>query len=447
MRATFFLDRINKKETAKAQLFYIFVCLFEGMIISFLTIFLNECRNNLAWNDLMSSFSLFLPPFGAAIGVFICSFLVSHQEKNLKIMRIISLASFACILALSLLGIFLPNGLDSDGNIINPGHFYGLFSVFLIFPSILMGLHWAFLSFNLSCSSDINFAEKSKYGHICLYGPLVAMFASAFAGYIAECYLIGYKGYLFLFLVSSPLALIIFALTYIFKPFPSSLYHSDSDERVPTRLLLKNKTYMFYLLLACLWIPLIWASDSLSSSLWSSYESSSGTINSFNSFTWGLYISISYLFEFVTIFINTHFGIGKKIRFSLSLALLLICLETALLGGCAYNFRGEEKASLGLAVGLIFIHSLKGVASGLYLTSNLSILNYILGPKLRRKAVFIAPLIFQVVNSILQLCYPYFHKTYYLPFFIMAGMAFLGLLLSTFLDVSLLHHPEEAKDD
>lgn len=442
MRATFFLDRINKKETAKAQLFYVFVCLFEGMIISFLTIFLNECRNNLAWNDLMSSFSLFLPPFGAAIGIFICSFLVSHQEKNLKIMRWITLLSFICILTLSLLGLFLPNGLDNNGNVINPGQFYGLFSIFLIFPSILMGLHWAFLSFNVSCSSDINIAEKSKYGHVCLYGPLVAMLASPLAGYLAECYLTGYKGYLFLFLLSSPLALIVFGLTYIFKPFPSSMFHSDSDERVHTKVLLKNKTYLFYLFLASLWIPLIWASDSLSSSLWSNYESSTSTLNAFNPLSWGLYISISYLFEFITIFINTHFGIGKKVRFSLSLALILISIETLLLGLLSYYFKGEENASLGLTTSFIFIHSLKGVASGLYVTSNLSMLNHILGPKLRRKAVFIAPLIFQLVNSVLQLIYPYFDSNFFIPFFVMSVLAFTGFLLSIFLDVHILHHPE-----
>ncbi len=447
MRATFFLDRINKKETAKAQIFYIFVCLFEGMIISFLTIFLNECRSQLGWSEVMSSFSLFLPPFGAAIGIFICSFFASHQEKNLKIMRVIALLSFVVIIMMSLLGIFLPNGLDSNKNIVNPGQFYQLFSIFLIFPSILMGLHWAFLSYNVSCSSDINIAEKSKYGHVCLYGPLVAMIASPIAGYLVECFLTGYKGYLYLFLVSSPLILIIFALTFIFKPFPSSMYHSDSDERVPTKLLFRNKTYLFYLLLACLWIPLIWASDSLSSSLWSTYESSTSAINEFNSFTWGLYVGIAYLFEFITIFINTHFGIGKKIRFSLSLALIVICLETLFLGIMSYNFRGEEKASLTLAIVLIAIHSLKGVASGLYVTSNLTMLNHILGPKLRRKAVFIAPLIFQLVNAILQLCYPYFNRKVYLPFFIMAGMTFIGLCLSTLLDVHILHHPEEIKDE
>ncbi len=445
MHATFFLDRNDKPETAKAQIFYACICLFEGMTISFLTIFLNECRNQLGWSSLMSSFSLFMPPFGAAIGIFICSFFVSHQKQNLKIMRILLLISFFVIVLMSLLGIFLPNGLDSNGQITNSGQFYALFSIFLIFPSVLMGLYWAFLSYHASCSADINFAEKSRYGHIVLYGSLLPALASPLAGYIAECFFTGYKGYLFLFLVASPLTLLLFGLTYMFKPFPSSLYHSDSDEHVPTKLLFKNKTYVFYLFLASLWIPLIWASDSLSSSLWSSYENIQ-VMNSFNSFTWGLYLGISSLFEFAIIFINTHFGIGKKIRFSLSLALILLFVETMLLGIFSYNFVGEEHATLSLAIGIIFIHSLKGMASGLYVTSNLMILNHILGPKLRRKAVFIAPLVFQLVNSVLQLSYPYLNDTLYIAFFIMSLLAFFGLLLSTFLDVHLLHHPEEMKD-
>ena len=86
------------------------------------------------------------------------------------------------------------------------------------------------------------------------------------------------------------------------------------------------------------------------------------------------------------------------------------------------------------------------MASGLYVTSNLGMLNHILGPKLRRKAVFIAPLIFQLVNSALQLCYPYFTDVTFIVFFVMSGIAFVGLVLSTFLDVHLLHHPEEMKD-
>ncbi len=445
MHSTFFLNRIQKPETSKAQIFFVLINLFEGMSISFLTIFLNECRAQLGWSSMMSSFSLFSPPFGAALGILICSFFVSHQEKNLKIMRKILLSSFVLILTMSFLGLFLPNGLNSEGVIVNSGQFYCLFSIFLIFSSIITGLHWALLSFHASCSADINFAEKSKYGHICLYGPLVSALASPFAGYLAECYLRGYKGYLFLFLLSSPLLLLIFAFTFLFKPFPSSLYHSDSDERVSTKMLFKNKTYIFYLFLASLWIPLIWASDSLSSDLWSSYENLSNA-NSFNSFTWGLYLGASYLFEFLIIFFNTHFGIGKKVRFSMSLALGILFIETMFLGILAYNFVGEEHASLSLTIGLIAIHSLKGLASGLYVTSNLTMLNHILGAKLRRKAVFIAPLIFQLVNSILQLTYPYMNSMIYLPFFIMSFLAFMGLLLSTFLDVHILHHSEKAKD-
>ena len=446
MRSTFYLDRKQKPETAKAQIFFAAVSFFEGMVISFLTIFLNECRKQLGWTSKMSSLSLFLPPFGAAIGIFICSFFVSHQKSNLKIMRGLICGSFLSILVFSLLGIFLPTGLNSAGEIIKKGECYTLFALFVIFSSILMGLHWAFLSFHASCAADINFAEGSRYGHICLYGVLMPAIASPLAGFIAESYFIGYKGYLFLFLVSCPLLILLFGLTFIFKPFPSSLYHSDSDEHVPTKLLFQNKNYVFYLFLASLWIPLIWASDSLTSSLWSSYESLTETLNSFNPLTWGIYLGVSYLFEFLFVFINTHFGIGKKIRFSLSLALGLICIETLSFGLFSYFFVGPEHVSILLAVGIILIHSLKGMASGLYVTSNLGMLNHILGPKLRRKAVFIAPLIFQLVNSVLQLCYPYFTDVTFIVFFVMSGIAFVGLVLSTFLDVHLLHHPEEMKD-
>ena len=97
MRSTFYLDRKQKPETAKAQIFFSAVSFFEGMVISFLAIFLNECRKQLGWTSKMSSLSLFLPPFGAAIGIFICSFFVSHQKSNLKIMRGLICGSFLCL--------------------------------------------------------------------------------------------------------------------------------------------------------------------------------------------------------------------------------------------------------------------------------------------------------------------------------------------------------------
>ena len=215
MRSTFYLDRKQKPETAKAQIFFAAASFFEGMVISFLTIFLNECRKQLGWTSKMSSLSLFLPPFGAAIGIFICSFFVSHQKTNLKIMRGLICGSFVSILVFSLLGVFLPTGLNPAGEIVKKGEYYTLFALFVLFSSILMGLHWAFLSFHASCAADINVAEGSRYGHICLYGVLMPAIASPLAGFIAESYFIGYKGYLFLFLVSSPLLILLFGLTYI----------------------------------------------------------------------------------------------------------------------------------------------------------------------------------------------------------------------------------------
>ena len=85
MKKTVYLNRKEKSETAKAQIFYVLVSLFDGMVISFLTIFLNQCARDLSWSNTMSSFSLFLPPFVAAISLFICSHFVAEQKKNLKI--------------------------------------------------------------------------------------------------------------------------------------------------------------------------------------------------------------------------------------------------------------------------------------------------------------------------------------------------------------------------
>ena len=437
MSDALFLDRKKYKETFKAQIFYIFVSLYEGMVFSFLTLFLNECRKNLSWSFLMSSFSLFLPPFGAAIGTFISSFLVSSQKKNLKLMRIICLSSFVLINTLGLLGLFLPNGLNGNGLVENSFQYYFLYSIFVIIPFLLMGLHWSFLSFQTSNIADINYAEKTRYGHVCLYGVLVPLLASPIAGLIAESLFHSYKGYLFLFSISSPTILILFGLTYLFKPFDSSIYHQDEHELVSYKDLFKNKTYVFYLLLASIWIPLVWVNDSLSSNFWTALESSNDVLNAFNPLTWGFFIAFSSLMEFVFVFINTKFGFGKKVKFSLTLSFILLFLLSTSFGIISIFYNGPIQDGLGLVLVVIALHSLKGMANGLYLTSNIMMLHSIVGPKYRRKAVFIAPCIYQLVNSILQFVYPYLTSFRYISFFVLSFLALLGFILSFFLNVSI----------
>lgn len=436
--STPFLDRKSCKETSKAQIFYIVVSIYEGMVFSFLTLFLNECRRSLSWTPLMSSFSLFFPALGAAIGIFFTSFLVGHQKRNLRLMRIISLCSFLAILCFGFLGLFLPNGLGENGEVSSEHHFYLLFTLFTFFPSLLMAFHWSFLSLQTSNIADINFAEKTGYGHVCIFGVLAPIVASPLSGFLAESVFSSYKGYLFSFLLSTPLLLVLFFLTFWFKPFPTSTFHSDDHEKVRYLDLFKNKKYTFYLFLASMWIPLIYASDSLSSNLWTTLESSGPILNAFNPLSWGLFIAASSLAEFAFIFINTKIGFGKKVRFSVTLAFALLCLECIGFGVISYFFRASIESGLSLAILVIIIHSAKGMSSGLYSTSNIMIIHHLLGPKLRRKAVFIAPCIYQLINAILQLSYPYLSSYRYISFFALSLIALIGTSLSFLLDGSLL---------
>ena len=172
-----FLNRKEKKETSKAQIFYILVSVFDGMVLSFITIFLNQCAVDLGWSNVMSSFSLFLPPFIAAFSLIVCSNFIAEQKKNLKIMRILLIISFVSIILFSTLGLILKNNSSSL-----------LYVIFLLFTSIITGIHWSFSSFNTSCIADINYVEKTKYGHVCIFGPLATAIMTPFAGYIAELF-------------------------------------------------------------------------------------------------------------------------------------------------------------------------------------------------------------------------------------------------------------------
>ena len=441
-----FLDRKTYKETWKAQIFYIFVSLYEGTVFSFLTLFLSEARKNLNWTPLMTSLSLFLPCAGAAMGVLITSHFVSTQKKNLKIMRGLCIFSFLLIICLSLLGINLPTGLDNEGMVVNNKSYILLFLTFIILPSFLMASHWSFLSFQSSNNADINFAEGSKHGHICLYETLAPIVASPLAGFLAESSYASYKGYLLLFLVTSPVLLILFALTFMFKPFPPEAFHDDGHEKTTYKELFANKTYLTYLVLAAIWIPIIWASDSLVSNYWTSLESSTNVLNMFNPVTWGLFVAFSSLVEFTFIFFNTKRGFGKKVRFSMTLAFIALFIECTAFSFISYFFLETNDEGVWLLILIIALHALKGAANGLYLTSNLAMLHHILGAKLRRKAVFFAPFIFQIVNSILQLVYPYLITTRRsVAFVVLAIFAIAGFVGSLFLDVSLLH--EKKSDD
>lgn len=430
MKKAVYLNRKEKSETSKAQIFYVLTSIFDGMVLSFITIFLNQCAVDLGWSNMMSSFSLFLPPFIAAISLMVCSNFISEQKKNLKIMRVLLILSFISIILFSTLGLLVKN---------NPTSL--LYIIFVLFTSTLTGIHWSFSSFHTSCVADINYIEKTKYGHVCLFGPLATAIITPLAGFIAELFSLTYRGYLYLFLISLPLLLIIFVFTFFFHPYPSNLIHDDDHEKVSNKDLFKNKNYVLYLIGASLWIPLLRANTSLTSDLWTSYEGVS-QINSFNPLSFGFYLGVSSFVEFIIIFINTHFGIGKKVSSSISLALSMILIETLTLGTLSYFFHGESDATLLLAIGIIFLHSFKGMANGLYLTSNITMLTFILGPKKRRKAVFFAPIVYQLINSILQLCYPFLNSKLFIAFFSFSFIALIGLAISFVLGYRL-HEKKE----
>ncbi len=433
-----FLDKNVHVETKKAQRYYALSSFYETMVFSFLTLFLNECKMSLRWENWMQSLSLFLPPFIAALSIFVSSFFVTHHKDNLKAMRALTLLSFLVLVAFSLLGLFLPNGINSDGMVTNYHQYYSLFAMMMIFPPLLVGLHWSFLSFQISNIADINYVEKTRFGHVCIFGPIVSMLISPFAGYIAESLFASYYGYLFLFLVASPLLLLEFAFTFSFKSYDPSLFHNDEEEKTSYKQLFSNHAYRRYLLIAMIWIPSIWAGASLVSSYWASLEGAN-SMNAFNPLMYGVFLAFSSLIEAIFVYFNTKVGFGKRLVFSMNLALFLLFLGALGFAILSYFFRVPPESGYSLALLIIFLHSFKGISNGLYCTSNLAMLHHILGPKQRRKAVFIAPMIYQFINAFLQLAYPFLNDMRYASFFALAGIIFFGFILSLFQDGPLLH--------
>ncbi len=439
MKRSRYLDHKRFPETKKAQLYYAVSSIYEVTVFSFMTLYLNVMRQSLNWAPWMSSLSLFLPPFVSSVSIFISSFFVTHHKNNLKAMRTLTLVSFVLLMTFASLGLYLPNGLGQNGEIVDFGQYYGLFSVMVIFPPILMGLHWSFVSFQISNIADINYMEKTRFGHVCVFAPLVSMVISPLAGYVSGSLFQSYRGFLFLFLLSSPLLLLEFGLTFIFRSYDPSSFHDEEDEKVTLKQLFSNKNYCFYLLVASIWVPSMWAGDSLVSSYWASLEATNGSVNAFNGLTYGLFLSVSYFLEFLFIYFNTKVGIGKRLVFSMNLALGILTLGALCFGVLSYFFRLAPEEGVYLAVTVISLHAFKGIGNGLYCTSNLSLIHHILGPKYRRRAVFLAPCVYQLINSILQLVYPFLNQCYYAAFFGLGGILLVGFILSLFLDGPLLH--------
>lgn len=444
MPSLVYVDKTTCPETKKAQRYFALSSLYEVTVFSFLTLFLNECRKNLGWSSWMSSLSLFLPPFVASIAIFASSFFVSHHQSNLKAMRVLTASSFVLLLAFGIFGFLMPTGLDESGLVTNSLAYYGLFAFLLVFPSLLMGAHWSFLSFQTSTFADINHMEHTRFGHISVFGPLVSWIVSPLAGLVAESFFHSYRGYLLLFLCAAPLLILEFAFTFAFKSYDPASFHDEEDEKTSYRTLFANKTYLLYLISACLWVPSIWAGESLVSSYWTSLEGAGGALNAFNGFSYGCYLSLSYLLEFLFLYFNTKVGFGKKAIGAMNLSFVLLLFGAAGFGVLSYFFTVPPEDGLYLAIGIIALHSSKGMANGLYSSTNVCLLSHILGPKHRRKAVFLAPALYQFINAFLQMSYPFLNQARHIAFFVLSGLALVGLILSFVLDIPLLH-PSKSK--
>lgn len=430
---------IDAPETKKARAYYMLSSVYEVTVFSFLTLFLAECRANLGWEDWMSSLSLFLPPFTASVSIFFSSFFVGHHTDNLKAMRVLTLSSFALLIAFSLCGLLLPShGSDGGVNVL-------LYFVLVIGSSLLMGAHWSFLSFQISNAADINYVEKTRFGQVYLFVPLISMAIAPLAGFTSNSIFHHYQGYLFLFLIASPLLLLEFAGTFFFHSYDPKLFHDEADEKTSYRRLFSNHRYCLYLFVVVLWVSTLWASDAMVSGYWASLESSSEAENSFNGLAYGFYLAFSYLLDFIVVYFNTRIGFGKRTVFSVNLGLGVLVLASLGFGLLSYFFRLPPEEGLYLMLSVIALHGGKGIANGLYYSSNLSIIHHLLGSKLRRKAVFLAPCLYQLINAFLQLVYPFLGQNRYIGFFLMAGASFLGFVLSWFLDGPLLHQTLDAR--
>lgn len=386
-------------ETKKARYFYCFNSIIESSIISFLTIFISQCAIELKWTSLYLATSLALMPLVSFVFIMLTSYLASHHAKIIKLLRYLYLINFIFILVLGLFIIFYKIDINNQLSINT------FFSLIIILTSLIIGIHSSILSLQSSSIAYINFKEKTGYGHVCLYGALVSVIVSPISGLIASSISNNYLGYGYLFLIFAPFLLSLIYMTFKFDPYHEYIDEIE-DEKVTFTKLIKNKHYMKYFILAVVLIAFSSLSMSISSTLFDEFEIRSEESKvMFSTFTWGILLGVEALVEFIFIFINTKFGISKKIENSTRVALIVLLFRIVILNILSYYVSSLKDISLLLI--MIFANSMHGISLGLYLTSNMRILNKIHNSKYRTKAIFFQNGSVQLVSCFFSFIYPF----------------------------------------
>lgn len=423
------LDKNKYSETKKARLFYCLISSFDSSVIAFFIVFLNELSNELNWSDIQLSIALALLPLCSACFIYLFSYFVSHHIKNLKLIRIIVSLIFILVLFLGFFSLCVK--VNDSNNLL-------FYSLIIISVSLIYALFDSLLAIQSASIAYINKLEGTLYGHVCLYGCLIDVIFSLLAGFVASSLFNNYQGYSFLFLIFSPILIVIFLFTFKFDPYKEYIDEIDK-KNARVKDIFKIKRYPFYFILVSVLIPFCLLNQSLTSNMFTSLRNAELN-NIFNSLTWGVILSIQALVQFITIFINTKIDPFKKTETSLKVSLTFLFIRTLILTFISYFFIQSSNGDITAYLLILLASSTHGISNGLFVTSNMKILNNLMDSKHRTRAIFTQNGVFKLITGFFSFLYPLLvnkkHGSYrYIDFIVFLVIVFVALVSSFFFNL------------
>lgn len=436
-----------KKETMKFRAIFFLLWSLDIMIYYF-PMFFNQATLNLGWNASMTSAILSASPFAGALGMFIVSFFTGNEKKNINILKITISTVLVLFSILLTLGYTVPKGATINGSTIvitDKVAYYGLYLGFFLISVLCSAFLWGSYSLANGTGADVCRLEKSTYASITMFSSIAYILIAPLGGLLVQTTgAAGYKGYLVMFAMAIPIAILLLILLFLVKPYDTDkLIKDEGNQEFKMKELFKNKQYIILLLVCTLIMSSVWASDSLNSKMWTSLQavdpSTHKVINAFSPLMWGVLVSCMSFAELIgcLIYNRLYKHFNNKTLFLTAVGLLVV--RTMTFGVLSYFFVNSSdlgsSAGYGLASSLILVNMIRGGAKGLYSSTSVPILIDIVGPKLKSKALFLGPICIQLLNGVLQFIYPLVINLdggiyRYLMYFLYAFIALVAFVLT-----------------
>lgn len=409
-------------DTNRIRFFLFLMYCVDSMVMNLLPVFMNQARVDLGWTPTMTSLALGILPFAAIAGTILLALVSGSSKRNVLVLRVCMFAMFACIMVLTMCGLFMGSGY-ADGRVTDSGLYYGKYVIFLIFCSLIQGLQWGMQPCSQSIIADINNREGTTFGSTYAVGSFVYIICSPLSGLISQSLGAGYIGYLYMFAIVSPFAifsaLFTFPLGVRIDRFYTIQYtekeSSSASEAAPASRgglgeflkIFRCRPFLYYLCFASLSSAMVFTFDSTASNMWTGLApTAADAVNVFTPLNWGILTAVGCATEFIVLTIISHLSKGKGEKWVMAVSAFSLTVRGVVMAALAFFFYAPGSAPSWVAWTMIGLNVFRGLTWGSFMTVNVPITDKLLGPELRQKGVFIIPVIYQLVNGIVQFIYP-----------------------------------------